>query len=97
MMFFCAQNQRFTTLPNKIICQMRSSCQISPRQRNTQHTDMNTYSKTLRDLHKFFESLDCDLNHGLAAALAKKINAKTGDAFTSADIFREYESWQIED
>lgn len=40
-------------------------------------------------LWSFFETLDADLEIGLAAALAEKLNIST------AEVFSEYEAWQI--
>jgi hypothetical protein len=50
--------------------------------------------KIVSSLHRFFDGLDADLCFGLAAALAKKINAAHGTTLSSSDVFREYENWQ---
>lgn len=62
----------------------------------TQHTN-NTMSKLKAKVHQFFDTLDCDLHPLVAAAIADKINAKTGLSLTASDIFREYEVWQVSD
>lgn len=62
----------------------------------TQHTN-NTMSKLKAKVHQFFATLDGDLHPMVAAAIADKINAKTGLSLTASDIFREYEVWQVSD
>jgi hypothetical protein len=54
----------------------------------------HTMSKIKTALHRFFDTLDCDLHHSLADGLAQKINNQTGLKLTAADITREYEIWQ---
>lgn len=46
--------------------------------------------KKLAKLREIFESLNCDLEIGLAYAIADKLN------IIPQDVFREYEAWQIE-
>jgi hypothetical protein len=54
-------------------------------------------SKIKTTLHSFFDTLEEDLHPTLAAALADKINAKTGGklALTDSDIYKEYDAWQV--
>lgn len=49
----------------------------------------NMTPQTIEKLRWFFSTLDADLDHGLAFALADKIGT------TCEDIFSHYEEWQI--
>ena len=54
-------------------------------------------TKIKTKLRASFDGLECDLHPAVAEGLAEKINAVTGLKLTAADVFKEYEAWQVED
>jgi hypothetical protein len=56
---------------------------------DTQPEPNNMTPQTIAKLHKFFSTLDADLSHDLAFALADKI----GTSYEA--IVAQYEAWQI--
>lgn len=49
----------------------------------------NISPKKLEKLYSFFDSLDCDIENGIATCLAAKFN------LCVPDVFKAYEDWQI--
>jgi len=66
-----------------------SCCQQPLAQPTPTNTNTNMTTQTIAKLRKFFATLDADLSHDLAFALADRIGT------TYEAVVAQYEAWQI--